>query len=108
MCGFIVWKNEARFGTQWYGVAFIANSILLVIGAVLADLKFRWTLYILAAACGLQNGICTVHWGPTVRTTHVTGLATDLGLALGRTAHIYLKSICGCRRIKAVERAEIA
>merc|ERR1719410_2914425 len=109
MCGFLVWKNEPRFGTQLYGVTFICNSILLISCALCAEQQFKWTLYMMAAACGVQNAVCTVHWGTTVRTTHVTGLATDLGLALGRISHVYFKRCFGRHgHIKAVERAEVS
>jgi uncharacterized membrane protein YoaK (UPF0700 family) len=37
-----------------------------------------------ALASGLQNAIATQYSGAVVRTTHVTGIATDLGIALGK------------------------
>ena len=46
---------------------------------------------ILAAAMGLQNGMLTKHAHAVVRTTHTTGLTTDIGVLLGhqvsRQAH---------------------
>lgn len=41
-------------------------------------------LVLLSAASGLQNGAITSSSGSTVRTTHMTGLTTDLGLGLAR------------------------
>ncbi len=38
----------------------------------------------LCGACGLQNGAITSASGATIRTTHLTGLTTDLGLGLIR------------------------
>ncbi len=38
----------------------------------------------LCGACGLQNAAITSATGSTVRTTHMTGLTTDLGLGLVR------------------------
>lgn len=38
---------------------------------------------IAAAACGLQNGAVSLFGGFLFRTTHLTGMATDLGLAIG-------------------------
>lgn len=43
---------------------------------------------ILCMACGLQNGAITMSSGATVRTTHITGITTDLGLGLVRAAII--------------------
>jgi uncharacterized membrane protein YoaK (UPF0700 family) len=39
--------------------------------------------FLASAACGLQNAMATTYSGAVVRTTHVTGLFTDLGLHLG-------------------------
>lgn len=38
----------------------------------------------LCGACGLQNGAITTASGFTIRTTHLTGLTTDLGLGIVR------------------------
>eukprot|EP01034_Spumella_vulgaris_P023022 gene23022-29210_t len=35
-------------------------------------------------ACGLQNAMTSKYSGNIIRTTHVTGTATDVGLVLGR------------------------
>lgn len=39
--------------------------------------------YLASAACGLQNALATTYSGAVVRTTHVTGIFTDLGIMLG-------------------------
>lgn len=39
--------------------------------------------YLASAACGLQNAMVSTFSGAVVRTTHVTGLFTDLGIMLG-------------------------
>ncbi len=44
-----------------------------------------------ALACGLQNAMVSNYSGAVVRTTHMTGMVTDLGIALGQTlrgAHV--------------------
>ena len=53
--------------------SFFNNAISLQIGA-----------YFVSLACGLQNGICTTFSGAVIRTTHVTGILTDIGLVLGQ------------------------
>jgi uncharacterized membrane protein YoaK (UPF0700 family) len=35
-------------------------------------------------ACGLQNALATQYSAAVVRTTHITGIVTDLGIALGK------------------------
>lgn len=41
-------------------------------------------LALLCLACGLQNGAVTTASGSTIRTTHLTGITTDLGLGIAR------------------------
>lgn len=41
-------------------------------------------IYISSFACGIQNALCTQLTGAVVRTTHVTGLCTDVGMEIGR------------------------
>lgn len=48
-------------------------------------------LALICLACGLQNGAITSSSGRSVRTTHLTGLMTDLGLGLARTLTFDLK-----------------
>ncbi|KAI3633752.1 hypothetical protein MIR68_008084 [Amoeboaphelidium protococcarum] len=46
--------------------------------------------YLAAVACGLQNALCTSYSSATIRTTHMTGTSTDIGLALGQEVRIRL------------------
>lgn len=39
--------------------------------------------YLASAACGLQNALATTFSGAIIRTTHVTGIFTDLGIMIG-------------------------
>jgi uncharacterized membrane protein YoaK (UPF0700 family) len=58
-----------------------------------------------SAACGLQNALATTYSGAVIRTTHVTGIFTDLGIMLGevirgktldkRKAKLFLMIISG-------------
>lgn len=43
-----------------------------------------WLLFALCFACGLQNGLFTGLTGGQVRTTHLTGPTTDLGLTVAK------------------------
>lgn len=53
-------------------------------GGVLQLKKVYILLSLLCLACGLQNGAITSSSGSSIRTTHLTGLTTDLGLGLAR------------------------
>jgi uncharacterized membrane protein YoaK (UPF0700 family) len=52
---------------------------------VLTQLRQAYVLLcLLCLACGLQNAAITSSSGRTIRTTHLTGLTTDLGLGFAR------------------------
>lgn len=68
----------------------------------------RWLpVCLVAAALGLQNAMCTSHFGAIFRTTHVTGTVTDIGSTLGRISIIYLRKGCRRSRLSDVELAEV-
>merc|ERR1712048_1000516 len=105
LCGLVVVSNEVQFGKSSYGVALLANSGLLIAATFLAD--YDVAPYLAAIACGLQNGMCTMHFGAVVRTTHVTGLVTDLGLTIGRLWAVLFKNGCRFPRLSIVDREQI-
>ncbi|KAG5178461.1 hypothetical protein JKP88DRAFT_248126 [Tribonema minus] len=45
--------------------------------------KIYHSVYLLAIACGMQNAMTTRYSGAVVRTTHLTGMTTDVGLTVG-------------------------
>jgi uncharacterized membrane protein YoaK (UPF0700 family) len=80
---------------QKYAPVMALVSLLLLIVAIMGNLNFFGEfghptvirqdfilLALLCGACGLQNAAITSASGATIRTTHLTGLATDLGLGL--------------------------
>jgi len=122
LCGLIIPKNQVHLGGKSaYGVALLGNSCLLVASALLApdvppDPQNREQILaaktfasgcLAAAACGLQNAMCTMHFGAIVRTTHVTGTATDIGSTAGRAAMILLRMRCKPRKGAELERGEL-
>ncbi len=66
-----------------YGIAMLAEGALLASATVLILLKSRFGLPVLAMACGLQNAMSSSYCGLVIRTTHVTGLVTDIGVLIG-------------------------
>jgi len=105
LCGLLIAKNDVHFGKSLYGVALLGNAALLTSAAFLDHNEAA--IYFAAAACGLQNGMCTMHFGAVVRTTHVTGLATDLGTAAGRLLAVFLRRGCRRSRFNAFDIAEV-
>eukprot|EP00440_Ansanella_granifera_P073805 gb/GFBE01080083.1/.p1 GENE.gb/GFBE01080083.1/~~gb/GFBE01080083.1/.p1 ORF type:complete len:416 (+),score=75.10 gb/GFBE01080083.1/:1-1248(+) len=105
-CGLLIDKNQVHFlGKAFYGSALVGNALLLLVAA-LADHRLTSACFA-SAACGLQNAMCTSHFGAVVRTTHVTGTVTDIGSTLGRMAMLFLRNSCRRSRMNVVERAEV-
>ncbi|CAJ1346804.1 unnamed protein product [Effrenium voratum] len=105
-CGLLIDKNQVHFGGKsFYGLALLMNSCLLVEAAFIPGRLLPACL--VAGACGLQNAMCTSHFGAIVRTTHVTGTVTDIGSTLGRISMIYLRKGCRRSRLDDIERAEV-
>lgn len=80
--GFVIGNEALRLGRR-YGVALFAESLLLVAAALLLTQGSSIGHYLASGACGLQNAMTSTYSGAVVRTTHVTGLFTDLGTTVG-------------------------
>ncbi len=66
-----------------YAAALGLESVLVVAAIPLLTREIAAGQYLLSAACGLQNALASTFSGAVVRTTHLTGIATDLGVLLG-------------------------
>jgi len=82
LSGFIVggWK---RMPSRRYGVGLMLEGGLLALATYLLFFRERLALPVVALACGLQNAMTTSYCGLLIRTTHVTGMVTDIGMLLG-------------------------
>ena len=66
-----------------YGAAMIVEGCLLGAATYLFMHKHRLALPSVSMACGLQNAMSSSYCGLMIRTTHVTGIVTDIGVMLG-------------------------
>lgn len=66
-----------------YGIALILESVLLCLSVPLLRGGHSAGLYSAACACGLQNAMMSTYSGSVIRTTHLSGMFTDLGISLG-------------------------
>ncbi len=82
LSGFIIQRQTLKLGRR-YGVALAIEGLLLATAAVCMRQHLVYGSYIASAACGLQNAMASTYSGAILRTTHVTGIVTDLGSALG-------------------------
>ncbi|MBL8262060.1 MAG: DUF1275 domain-containing protein [Xanthomonadaceae bacterium] len=82
LSGLIIQDSTLRLGRR-YGVALTGVSLLLF--ASIPMLERQWILgaWTAAMACGLQNAMATTYSGAVIRTTHLSGMFTDLGIGLG-------------------------
>ena len=82
LSGFITQNATLRLGRR-YGVALLLESAMLAIAASLMRSHHVTGSYFASAACGLQNAMAGTYSGSVLRTTHLTGMFTDLGAAVG-------------------------
>lgn len=78
-----------------YGRPLLLESVLLLVFGLFgtginffADLFVPLTVLILCFIMGLQNAVITKISNAEIRTTHVTGLVTDMGIELGKLLYI--------------------
>jgi uncharacterized membrane protein YoaK (UPF0700 family) len=81
----VIHDSKLRLGRR-YGAALALESALLFAAALLLRHGYASGDYLAAMACGLQNAMATSYSGAVLRTTHMTGIITDLGIALGLAA----------------------
>ena len=79
---FIIHGTELQLGHR-YGLVLLMESLLLAFATILLNDGFQSAVYLLAMAAGLQNAMVSKYSGAIVRTTHVTGIFTDIGIELG-------------------------
>lgn len=80
--GYLVQDATLKLGRR-YVAALWLEALLLALAIPLLQHTRNEGLYCAACACGLQNAMISTFSGTVVRTTHVSGMFTDLGIALG-------------------------
>lgn len=81
--GLIIDSTYLRFGRR-YGFILVVEGVVLATAVPLLNNTHWLGIYALTFACGLQNGMVTTYSDAIVRTSHITGLMTDLGIYLGK------------------------
>lgn len=80
--GWLLKSSQAKLGRHYDTLLFI-EALFLLAAAVLFHAEQNGGHYFASMACGLQNAMVTTYSGAIVRTTHLTGIVTDLGLMFG-------------------------
>lgn len=84
LSGFLIQDSTLQLGRR-YGVALLLESVLLCTAVPLLTRGSIFGIYSASCACGLQNAMVSTYSGAVIRTTHVSGMFTDLGIFLGHT-----------------------
>jgi len=66
-----------------YGRSIVFIGLLLMTTRLLQGQSLQLACFVAAWACGMQNALATRYRGLILRTTHITGLLTDLGQLIG-------------------------
>jgi uncharacterized membrane protein YoaK (UPF0700 family) len=81
--GMIIGGRHLKPGRR-YGVVLMIEGAVLLTATALLLLNHPVGVTLTALACGLQNAMASSYYGLVIRTTHVTGIVTDLGVMLGQ------------------------
>jgi uncharacterized membrane protein YoaK (UPF0700 family) len=82
LAGFIVGAESLGPGRR-YGVALACEGALLAIATLLLVSGHPLGVSFASMACGVQNATTSSYCGLMIRTTHVTGTVTDIGVMFG-------------------------
>lgn len=82
LSGVLIQDSTLRLGRR-YGVALVLESLLLFAAIPLFMHQQLAGALLAATACGLQNAMATTYSGAVIRTSHLSGMFTDLGIGLG-------------------------
>ena len=83
LSGLIIKGETLRLG-RGYGFILLLESVLLMTSLWLYYHSSFSGQLVASFACGLQNAMVSTFSGAVLRTTHMTGILTDLGAKLGR------------------------
>lgn len=94
---FVRWAR-ARELHSVFAMPLVAEAVLLLLFAYCCGKNFSGnravldTVVLLCLAMGLQNALITKLSDAVIRTTHLTGMVTDIGIAMGRIVSIGWKN----------------
>lgn len=85
----IIWTKTKGFKSS-FGISFCLESIYILICGILGynlqnyESLFQITSYFISFILGMHNAVITILSSGTVRSTHMTGFITDLGIELSK------------------------
>ncbi|PRX32224.1 uncharacterized membrane protein YoaK (UPF0700 family) [Paraburkholderia sp. BL18I3N2] len=103
----INWGRRRNLHSIYATPLAIEAILLLCFGLLGSNLEHHRVLFVPATVCvlcfvmGLQNAMITKISRSEIRTTHVTGLVTDVGIELGKMLYWNSRSIAGEGAVRA-------
>lgn len=82
LSGVLLHDSTLKLGRH-YDTTLVLESLLIFTALYLLSKGSFYGQFAASAACGMQNALATTYSGAVIRTTHLTGIFTDLGLMLG-------------------------
>ena len=83
LSGILIGAATLRAGRRYGGVLML-QGVMLAAATWLALDGISLAVPLAAMACGLQNAMASSYRGLVLRTTHVTGVVTDIGVLIGQ------------------------
>lgn len=90
--GYIVGSDKFQLGNH-YGTTMMVVGSMVLFATIAIRIMSSSTIkqypietafeLLLSTASGMQNALCTSYSGAVIRTTHMTGITTDIGLVIG-------------------------
>lgn len=80
--GFLIRGSALHLGRH-YDTALVIEALLILLAFFLLSQESFYGHFAASAACGIQNALATTYSGAIIRTTHLTGIFTDLGIMMG-------------------------
>lgn len=80
--GFLLHGGRLKLGRR-YDVALLFEAVFIFVSLFLLSKGYFSGQLAASVACGIQNALATTYSGAVIRTTHLTGIFTDLGIMLG-------------------------
>lgn len=82
LSGMLITSTALKLGRH-YGFSQLIEAGLLTLAMLSLQQGSDLGVYLASMACGLQNAMVTTYSGSIIRTTHLSGVFTDLGIMLG-------------------------
>jgi uncharacterized membrane protein YoaK (UPF0700 family) len=108
VCALLVSFGQRRRMRSRYALTLLLEAVLMLIFGFMGsrlqqEIRFTLptTVMLLCFIMGLHNAVTSIISGAAVRTTHLTGTITDIGIELGRLSYINVHQRHGRERIVA-------